>query len=393
MQIHNSMGSRDLWSPILAVMRTCGALFAVSVLALLPTASAFAADTMEVGYTKTNLVSDTPGLAQTTDPNLVNPWGLSHTAFGPWWISDNNAGMASIYNGDGTSAAPSIVIPAPSGGSGGTPTGNVVNKLADFAPQSFAVKEGMNVGPSAFMFATEDGTILGWNKAVDSSKAIIAVDRSKTTDHRGDIGAVYKGLAFGFSNFQPYIYATNFRFGTVEMFDSNFQLVRSFTDPQLSTTCVVVGQCYAPFGIQNIDGKLYVTFALQDMAKHDDQAGAGRGFVDVFNTDGTLEKRLIAHGNLNSPWGLTQAAFDFGQFSRDLLVGNFGDGTINAYNPTTGTFEGTLKDQKGNIIQTDGLWGLAFGNGFQAGKINDLFFTAGIGGESHGVFGKIAENE
>jgi uncharacterized protein (TIGR03118 family) len=177
------------------------------------------------------------------------------------------------------------------------------------------------------------------------------------------------------------------------MFDQHFQLVRSFTDPQLTSTCVSAGQCYAPFGIQNIHGQLYVTFALQNAAKHDDQAGAGKGFVDVFSTNGTLERRLIAHGNLNSPWGLAMAPHDFGRFSHDLLVGNFGDGTINAYNPFSGRLDGTMKDQHGMPITIDGLWALAFGNGSQAGQRDELFFTAGTGGEAHGLFGKIVENE
>ena len=342
-------------------------------------------------FTRLNLVSDTPGLAQHTDPNLVNPWGLSRSPTGPWWISDNGTGMASIY-AEGNSVAPAISIPSPSGGAG-APTGNVFNEASLFDPQAFAVHKGSLMGSSTFMFATEDGTIAGWNKSVDASKAILAVDRSTAMDKQGDTGAVYKGVAFGFHAFQPYIYATNFRFGTVEMFDKHFNLVKSFTDPQMAHNCPTTGQCYAPFGIQNIHGLLYVTFALQNSMKHDDQSGAGNGFVDIFSTNGTLLNRLVAHGDLNSPWGLALAPRDFGHFSNDLLVGNFGDGTIHAYSAFTGQFEGTLKDQNGNQIQTDGLWGLAFGNGGMAGKTNELFFTAGIGGESHGIFGKIMENE
>lgn len=343
-------------------------------------------------YTKTNLVSDSPGLATVTDPNLVNPWGLSQSPTGPWWISDNSSGGSSIYTGSGNSVRPSITIPSPSGGAG-APTGNVFNKAAGVNPSAFSIREGTHVGSSTFLFATEDGTIAGWNGAVDNTKAIITVDRSETSDSQGDMGAVYKGLAFGAHSGRPFIYATNFRFGTIEMFDEHFSLVKSFTDPQLTAMCPAAGQCYAPFGIQNIHGKLFVTFALQQTGKHDDQAGAGNGFVDVFSTDGTLLKRLVTHGSLNSPWGLALAPRNFGMFSNDLLVGNFGDGTIHAYDIHTGALQGTLKDQMGNPVQTDGLWGLMFGNGDQAGKTNELFFTAGIGDESHGIFGKITASE
>lgn len=359
------------------------------VLTILPAGRVFADAN---GYTKLPLISDTPGLATTTDPNLINPWGLSHSPTGPWWISDNNAGHASLYSGRGVQVAPAITISSSSGGTG-TPTGDIFNPISTILPEAFTIHEGSNSGASAFLFATEDGTILGWNRNVDSSKAIIAVDRANVSDAQGDMGAVYKGLAFGFNDFQPYIYATNFRLGTIEMFNKSFHLVKSFTDPQLANTCPFAGQCYAPFGIQNIKGRLYVTFALQQVGKHDDQAGAGNGFVDVFNTNGTLQKRLIAHGDLNSPWGLALAPRDFGPFSRDLLVGNFGDGTIHAYNPATGALKGTLSDINGKPIQTDGLWGLSFGNGFAAGERNELFFSAGINDEAHGLFGKIVENE
>jgi uncharacterized protein (TIGR03118 family) len=179
-----------------------------------------------------------------------------------------------------------------------------------------------------------------------------------------------------------FIFATNFRFGTVEMFDSNFKLVRSFTDHRLP-------QSYAPFGIQNIGGNLYVTFAKQDSAKHDDVAGPGHGFVDVFDTDGHLMSRLISRGSLNSPWGLALAPSDFGQFSNDLLVGNFGDGHINAFDPDTGAFLGQLRDQDGNPIAINGLWGIAFGNGALAGGTNELFFASGLNDEADGLFGKI----
>jgi uncharacterized protein (TIGR03118 family) len=202
-------------------------------------------------------------------------------------------------------------------------------------------------------------------------------------------GAVYKGLAIASLASGTFIYATNFRFGTVEMFDSTFHLVRSFTDSKLANTCPLPNQCYAPFGIQNINGNLYVTFALQDAARHDDVSGPAHGFVDVFDTDGNLIRRLVSHGRLNSPWGLALAPADFGPFSNDLLVGNFGDGRINVIDPNNGAFLGQLRDQAGNPITIDDLWALVFGNGANAGGTNELFFTAGINDEADGLFGKI----
>ncbi|HWZ18604.1 MAG TPA: TIGR03118 family protein, partial [Ktedonobacteraceae bacterium] len=255
-------------------------------------------------------------------------------------------------------------------------------------PDDFVVKEGKASGPSIFMFATEDGTISGWNPGVDLTNTILGVDRS-TVSQGGFVGAVYKGLAFGQSGGNDFIYATNFRFGQVEMFNSNFQLKGSFTDSQLANTCPLPNQCFAPFGIQNIGGNLYVSFALQDAAHHDDAHGPSRGFVDVFDTNGNLIKRLISRGALNSPWGLALAPANFGQFSNDLLVGNFGNGRINAFDPNTGALLGQLRNQKGLIISINGLWGLAFGNGKTAGPTNSLFFTAGINDEANGLFGKI----
>ncbi len=357
-------------------------VLATLLLAALPGA-AFATANTGGFYQQTNLVSDIAGVALFTDANLKNPWGLSHSAASPWWISDNGTGLATLYNGHGRKfpvTSPLVVTIAPPGGSpAGTtaaPTGNVFNNSGG----GFVVSENGNSGSSVFMFATEDGTISGWNPNVDLTHTILAVDRSAV-----GAGAVYKGLAIAGNS----IYATNFRFGAVEQFDSNFNLVRSFTDQQLANTCPLQNQCFAPFGIQNIGGNLYVTFALQDAAHHDDAHGPSRGFVDVFDTNGNLLKRLISRGALNSPWGLALAPPNFGQFSNDLLVGNFGNGRINAFDPNTGALLGQLKNQKGLIISINGLWGLAFGNGQAAGQTDELFFTAGINDEANGLFGKI----
>jgi uncharacterized protein (TIGR03118 family) len=334
-------------------------------------------------YVQTNLVSDTPGMAQFTDPNLVNPWGIAYSPTtpgnpgGPFWISDNNAGVATIYNGDGSTALPAVTIPPPAGsasGALGTPTGVVFNNTS-----GFVVSQNGTSGASTFIFATEDGTIVGWNQSVNASSAITAVDNSKNPTAAD--GAVYKGLAMAGND----LYAADFRHGTIDVFDQNFKpvtLTGNFTDPKIPAG-------FAPFDIQNIGGKLYVTYAEQDAAKHDDVGGAGNGFVDVFGTDGVLQSHLIEHGALNSPWGVALAPAGFGQFSGDLLVGNFKDGHINVFDPTTGVQVGTLNNQLGNPITIDHLWGLRFGNGGMAGATTSLFFTAGIGNEQHGLFGNI----
>lgn len=357
-------------------------LLALALLVAVPIAVFAKADTGSQGfYQQTNLVSDLDGVAKFKDAHLVNAWGLVHGPATPWWISDNGAGVSTLYDGNGNAFPPPptgplvVTIPPPASAPPGTlaaPTGVVFNGTS-----GFVVSKGSNSGASRFIFSTEDGTIAGWNPAVDPTHAVLAVDRSAV-----GAGAVYKGLAIGSTKDGTFLYATNFRFGKIEMFDANFHLVSSFTDQQLP-----VG--YAPFGIQSIGGNLYVTFALQDAAKHDDVAGQGHGFVDVFSTSGQLMRRLISHGQLNSPWGLALAPASFGIFSNDLLVGNFGNGRINVYDPNTGERLGQLKSQAGDPIVIDGLWALEFGNDAIAGPSNVLFFTAGIDGEMHGLFGKI----
>jgi uncharacterized protein (TIGR03118 family) len=368
---------------LLAVVMTLATL----LLLLVPVAAYAQANTAHGFYQQTNLVSDLPNIATFQDPNLLNPWGLSHGPTTPWWVSDNGAGVATVYKGDGTAfslppASPLVVtipLPASSPGATAAPTGNVFNGTS-----GFVVSTASGSGPSRFIFATEDGTISGWNPAADLTHAILEVDRSTV-----GAGAVYKGLAIASLAAGTFLYATNFRFGTVEMFNSSFHLVGSFTDPKLANTCPLPNQCYAPFGIQNIGGKLFVTFALQNAEKHDDVSGPAHGFVDVFDTSGNLIQRLILHGRLNSPWGLTLAPADFGGFSNALLVGNFGDGRINAYDLNTGEFLGQLRDQANTPITIDDLWALGFGNDANAGLHTELFFTAGINDEADGLFGKI----
>jgi uncharacterized protein (TIGR03118 family) len=334
------------------------------------------------GVVQTNLVSNLPGMAQFTDPNLVNPWGLSYAPGGTFWVSDNNAGVSSLYNGQGQPQSLVVDIPSPGNPNGatGTPTGTVFN-----GGNGFVISNGTNSGPALFLFATEDGTIAGWNPSVSSTQAVIAVDNS--TNPTAANGAVYKGLAIGADvNHQTLLYAANFRAGTIDVFDQNFQ---PFTLPGGGFKDAKIPAGFAPFDIQNINGELYVTYAKQDATRHDDVAGLGNGFVDVFNTNGTLLTRLISGGQLDSPWGITMAPANFGSYSNDLLVGNFGNGRINAYAPGTGTFLGTLTDGAGNMISINGLWALKFGNGGQAGPTNTLYFSAGINNESDGLFGSL----
>jgi len=321
-------------------------------------------------YEQRNLVSDVPGLAKVTDPNLVNAWGIDFSSGSPAWVADNGTGRSTLYTGTG-SIIP-LVVRIPSGSdSPSAPTGLVFNGTG-----LFSVKAHDLSGSAIFIFDSEDGIISGWNPNVNPTRAIIAVNNS-------DKGAIYKGLAIGTNDSGSFIYATNFHSGWVEMYDSNFKWVKSFTDTSLPAG-------YAPFGARVLNGKLYVTFALQDEDAEDDVSGPGHGFVDIFDLDGNKIKRLTSHGALNSPWGLAIAPANFGQFSNTLLVGNFGNGHINAFDPSTGTPLGHMLRPSGATLEINGLWGLHFGNGAGAGSTNTLLFTAGPNDESHGLFGTIA---
>jgi uncharacterized protein (TIGR03118 family) len=329
-------------------------------------------------FHQTNLVSDIPGLAQSTDPNLVNPWGLSSSATSPIWVSDNNAGVSTLYRGDGSAVPLVVTIPAPGSPTGGTPTGTVFNTTAS----DFKVTQGKNTAKALFLFATEDGTILGWNPGVGGLSATIAVDHSAVPDIVN--GAVYKGLTLGSVGANNYLYAANFRSGAVDVFNGVFHQVNlagSFTDR-------AVPSGFAPFGIQNIGGQIFVTYAKQNAARHDDVSGPGNGFVDIFGTDGTFVRRFATQGTLDSPWGVALAPSTFGNFHSDVLIGNFGDGLISAFTPA-GVLRGQLKSETSAPIQIEGLWGLRFGNGGAGGDPNTLFFAAGIRGEAHGLFGTI----
>ena len=317
-------------------------------------------------YQQTNLVSDMAGAAAHTDPKLINPWGISFVPGQPFWVADNNSGYSTIYNANGVSQF-SVLIPAPPGDvSPATPTGTVINQTGGF------IVGGLS---SQFLFVTEDGTISAWNGTGD---AILAVDHSTS-------GAVYKGMAIlSPTCCATYLVVANFHSGLIETYTQSFAPLAppgSFTDPGLPAG-------YAPFNIQPIGNQVFVTYAVQDAAKHDPVNAAGNGIVDIFDLEGNFLERYAQNGSLNSPWGVVQASASFGQFNNDILIGNFGDGTINAFDPTTGDVLGQLKDQTGATITNASLWALVFGAG-GTGDTNTLYFTAGLANEGHGLFGAI----
>lgn len=356
------------------------------------TASAGSAASDARSYTQTNLVSDVPGLALHTDPNLINPWGQASapaSVGSPIWVSDNGTGKATVLNGDGTpfirSGVPLVVTLAAPASAGPTavaaPTGQLFNTF-DNTATNFVITENGKSGPAFFVFATEDGTIEGWNPNVDPTHAVIAVDRSTVTDTAGDVGAVYKGITAATTPAGKFLFAGNFRFGTVDVFDSSFRLVQTLSDPSVPAG-------FAPFGIHNPGtGSLFVTFAKQDAAKHDDVAGSGNGFVDELNPATNSLQRFVSSGRLDSPWAVTLAPSNFGAFSGDFLVGNFGDGHITAFDQK-GHFEGQLENSDRDALTIPGLWGLRFGNGTNGASTNALFFSAGVDHEAHGLFGDL----
>jgi uncharacterized protein (TIGR03118 family) len=309
-----------------------------------------------------------------TDANLVNPWGIAFGSTGPFWVGDNGQGVATLYDGNGNAQALVVTIPA-SANPGATSPAPVTGVVFNGSSTDFDVA---GAGTSAhFIFATEDGTIAGWSSG---TSAVIKVDNNNFVT-----GPVYKGIAIANNGTANRLYATNFRAGTVDLFDTSFAPVLTLADPTIPAG-------FAPFGIENIGGKLFVTFAKQDASKHDDVSGAGNGFVDVLDPATNTFTRLITQGHLNSPWGLTLAPTTFGPFANDLLVGDFGDGKINAYDSTTGAFLGQLNDSHNQPIAIDGLWGLSFGNNGTAGPKGTLFFTAGINGEADGLFGRLTSD-
>ena len=335
-----------------------------------------ASDVMAKGYLQTNLVSDGTVPAVTTDPNLLNPWGIAFFPGGPFWISDNNSGFSTLYDGAGIIIPLVVTIPWAAGSTKGTPTGIVVNAN----PTIFIIPK--TTDPALFIFASEDGTISAWSFLISLTQAQLVIDNSQGGSATG---AVYKGLAVGNNATDSYLYATNFRSGKIDVFNSAFAsatLAGSFSDPNLPAG-------FAPFGIANVLGNLFVTYAQQDAAKHDPVHGAGLGYVDIFDTSGNLIERFASKGKLNAPWGIAHAPFNFGQLSNRILIGNFGDGRINGYGPVTTRFVGQLKDTSNKPITIDGLWALSFG-GALGSDPGTLYFTAGPNGEANGLFGSLS---
>ncbi|HEX2854045.1 MAG TPA: TIGR03118 family protein [Opitutaceae bacterium] len=316
-------------------------------------------------FVQTNLVSDIPGLAANTDPRLVNPWGISFAPTGPFWVSNAGTGTSTLYNSSGTPQALVVTIPGPGGGAPAVPTGQVFNSAAGTGA----------FNGDLFLFASATGTIAGWRGALGTT--------AETLFNNSATGASYLGLALGSVGGTSTLYAANFGNGRVDAFQGTgaATLPGSFLDPTLPSG-------YSPFNIQNIGGSLFVTYALVG-ADGFEVPGPGNGFINRFDLSGNLLGRFASAGALDAPWGMARAPAGFGQFGGDLLVGNFGDGTINAFDFSTGAFEGTLRDAAGNPLVNEGLWGLTFGNGGAGGNPNTLYLAAGIDNETHGLFAAV----
>ncbi|KVN66760.1 TIGR03118 family protein [Burkholderia stagnalis] len=322
-------------------------------------------------YAVSALVSNGAVPAAHVDANLKNPWGIAFNPKGFVWVADNGTQRATLYDGNGVPQ--SLVVTIPPGTSGDpSPTGIVFNGTTDFV-----VTQGAKSGPAAFIFAGEGGTLTAWSPAVNPTAAITVFDSGGA--------AVYKGLAMAGNNGANFLYATDFHNNRIDVFDRTFAKVTpagAFQDPSLPAG-------FAPFGIQAIGSKLFVTYAKQDAAAHDDVAGAGVGLVDVFSPSGQFLQRFATGGPLNAPWGVALAPADFGRFSHAVLVGNFGDGMLHAFDATSGMLLGTLQQGDGIAIVEPGLWGIAFGNGLNNQPANTLFFAAGPNDEADGLYGRI----
>ena len=370
------------------ISRLC-AMCALSIAAVL----AFSTLGMAQAYQQTNLVSDIQGLAQNPpngqpDSQLVNPWGLIASPTSPWWLSDNNAGVSTLDNGQGVKQGLVVNIPSPVKGVAGTPTGVVFTGASGFTFQANGVTAG-----SVFTFVTEDGTIVAWGPGINPqdlpNDAFPVVDNS--TIPSASTGAVYKGatIAQMTAGGPFFLYVANIRSGGVEVYDTNFKPVNLSGDDDGNPAFVdrKIPHGFAPFNVQEVNGNLYVTYAKQNTTKHDDFDFPGFGFVDKFSPKGKLLQRLENGPWLNAPWGVALAPTNFGFFSNHLLIGNAGSGQIAVYDVASGRFDGLLRDANGHALQNDRLWALRFGNDHAAGPSNWLYFTAGISDEAHGLFG------
>lgn len=329
-------------------------------------------------YLVTNWTVNGGGGAMNTDPNLVNPWGLSRSSGSPWWVSDNGTGLSTLYTGTGAVVPLVVKIPAAKSGSGvlGSPTGTIFN-----GTQEFAISAGK---PGVFLFATEDGTISGWNPGVNLTNAVIAVNESEK-------GASFKGLTAATVNLPNYqnqtlLYVADFTLGRVEVFDGMFHHVGAVESQFNEDNDLPDG--YAPFNVQNLGGNIYVAYAKRGSGNNE-QDGPGLGLVRIYSPDGRMLVHL-EHGNwFNAPWGMAIAPSDFGPYSHSILVGNFGSGWIAAFDPITGRFQDYLRDATGKLITIPGLWGISPGNDGKAGTAVSLYFAAGGATESAGVLGSI----
>jgi uncharacterized protein (TIGR03118 family) len=369
---------RAHWRP-LAV--TAGACLSLSVALPVTTADAHSSTRLAAAtasrYVQTNLVSDVAGWAQITDPNLVNAWGASYLGTSPLWVSDNGKDVTTLYRGGvhgGTQAIVPLVVSIP----GGAPTGQVSNPTSDFV---VTAADG-STGPAVFLFVGETGHLTGWNPTVGRTGT--QTTSTQAQDAVTHPHAVYKGLAMGQAPNGPRLYAANFASGQVEVYRGNWTQIRdpkAFRDPTLP-------RGYSPFNVMVSGNRVYVAWA-KSSGGVDEVDGPGLGRVDVFTLQGKLVERVHATGVLNAPWGLTIAPAGFGSFAGDLLVGNFGDGRIHAYDPMTLAPRGTLRDSTGHAIAIDGLWALLPGNGTEAGT-DEVIFTAGPEDESHGLLGTLS---
>lgn len=353
--------------PHVPFARSCAPL----ALALLLAAAPVAADSL---FKQRNLVSDGGVPAAHIDPNLVNGWGLAFNPFGFGWVADADGMVSTLYDGDGNVQSLVVQIPSPTMSIGGHPTGIVFNGSANFVVSHAGLS-----GPSRFLFATEQGVIAAWAPNVDLTHAIRMVNHSAN-------GTSYKGLALSAGGQRQLLYAADFFHGRIDVFDGSFHFLSyppgAFTDSGIPSD-------FGPFGIQAIGGDIYVTYAKRAAGSADEVKGPGLGYVDVYTPNGHLIRRVASRGALNAPWGVAMAPAGFGRFSNALLIGNFGDGRINAFESTFGFPIGPLRNPLDQPIHIDGLWGIQFGNGLFNQPVNTLFFASGPVEESHGLYGRL----
>ncbi len=376
-------------------------LAAMALLCSVVSGTAFAQTAQH--YKQTNLTSNQASLAPVADQNLVNPWGLSRSSGGPWWVSDNGTGLSTLYTGTGAIVPLVVKIPAADPTATGSPTGTIFNGGTGFVVGGKAAANGQPAVPglpAVFLFVTEDGTVSGWNPKVNATNAVIAVNEKNHS--------VYKGATAATANVggqaQQLLYVADFFHGKVQVFDSSFNHVSAFEgrfsqrhnegEREEEEQQEEGGRAgFAPFNVQNVGGNVVVSYAKQDVTGLNELDGAGLGFVNIYNPEGRLLQRLQRGSYFNAPWGITLASSDFGAYSHDLLIGQFGSGEILAFDPLSGKYLGTLKDANNVPLKIQGLWGLSFGNGAGSGPATSLYFAAGINGEQGGLLGSIAAIE